>query len=1168
MPQTFKNKKTIITLFTLVLFLIIAVFCFCNFNYKITNVAASGEAWLSEGIYRKPITITNSSTSFTVAGTVSGNPVLGSAGKFSTAINLDGTGDYISIPDSDDWNFAAGDFTIDTWVKFTNVTDTGQGIVRQLTSSGTDGFTLVWNSTDGLAFYVNGSTIPVKYAAFSPTINTWYHVAVTRNSNTWRIFLNGAVVATGTSSVTITNSSQSLEIGKGATFSSNWSGVDNFSLIGYVDEFRISKGVARWTAAFTSPTLAHVPDLYTKLLLHLDEAVGLTSVSSDNVLTNYQVKLNLSYVSSKMNADFSDIRFTSSDGSTELSYWIESYVASTSAVVWVKVPSLIVGATTIYMYYGNSSATTTSSGDNTFAFFDNFTGTSFDSVKWDTQTSPTVSGGYAVFRSSAAAWQSALSKYAADDARNYEIYARYKLVDNSEQRLFHGWGAALTPASPIVPACSYKYSYDHFYANYASTYTTVAWVLETWYTTKHRLDTSYYQTVTLVENGTATNTSAIAFDSTAHHVFFGLNYGGGDVDWVFVKKYAATEPTTSLGAEESLSPFDYQESLLINNTSYASALTNYQVLLTIDTASLISAGKMKSLCEDIRFSDSISYDMADWTNNYHYWIESGCNTATTKIWIKVDTIAALSNKTIYMYYGRSDLSAFSSGDNTFIFFDDFTEATIDTAKWKEYDTGSNINQTGDGLLTITNGTGAWTTTGIYSIPNFNRADGIVVQGKYKSMGSSAGYSYKDTTMLWTHNTTDSVNHPNFIYALYLIMSAATPTVPSLAYYEKGSPSGGVTGTWAAGAQYIIRQIIKTTAGATTQMSSDGGVTWPTYKDSTTATSDTPLKVGFTHYGGGPIYIDDIIVRKYVSPEPTVTISSPPTATNFSVATENDSYLYCDYYYVGNVLTAGKNGNLKFQFEYGGFANSSGYRIAIGTSSDVNSADFYMPSSSTWTPTSPAVPSGGTIAYEGTYVKESPSSAAFEIGYGTGTVGKTYHWWVKLKNANGIESDWIDAGTFVTPKKHYPIVKVMTNKDTIEARDNIQYCSGTDLSKQTLITKDNCYDVCWKGTLGAADPANTNWKCSVCYDATGDAVSCSTLSDGDTTFTWKIPLATTEYELVSGTLTSANPVIKYKVSHSAADLKVGLNITGSACGNESGVFDIGVRMPTWVEISPF
>ena len=542
MPQIIKDKKPII-LFSIILFLIIGGFCFWNLNLDKDDkgVSAAGEGWLSGWSMRAPITL----STLGKQGTILGNPTLGSTGKFGKAVTFDGSGDYISLNDSVDWDFGTGNFTIDFWA---NMSNTNQKSLFEQRVDDNNRFIVYYNSAyPGLVFlYQLAGTNKVYFHTLGAISTGWHHIAFIRDGSTIVTYVDGLV---------------QTQVLDGGSYAGSMSGIEAPFVLGRTnsvadysglfDEFRISN-TARWTAAFSSslPVSAYTPDSNTKLLLHLDETVGSTSVySDDEALTDYQVKVTVPY-DSDMKSDFSDLRFTSSDGSTLLNHWIESYTASTSAVVWIKVPSISPGENTIYAYYGKADATSASDGTNVFAFFDDFSGTTIDSAKWDTQASPTVSGGYAVFRSANATWQSALSKYAADDARNYEIYARYKLVNYSEQRLFHGWGAVLSPVSPY-PACSYRYSYYRFYSSYSSSYATFTWALETLYTTKHKLDDSYYQTVTLVENGTATNTSSAAFNSSINRVFLGLNYGGADVDWVFVKKFANPEPTFVFGEEEN-----------------------------------------------------------------------------------------------------------------------------------------------------------------------------------------------------------------------------------------------------------------------------------------------------------------------------------------------------------------------------------------------------------------------------------------------------------------------------------------------------------------------------------------------------------------------------------------------------------------------------------------
>lgn len=103
------------------------------------------------------------------------------------------------------------------------------------------------------------------------------------------------------------------------------------------------------------------------------KAVTIDNSLNPNELTCYQLQLNVEY-DSDMIADFSDLRFTDSDCQTPIPYWIESYVASDSAVVWVKVPTIPASSTTtVYMYYGSLSAASESNPDDTFDVFVDFT---------------------------------------------------------------------------------------------------------------------------------------------------------------------------------------------------------------------------------------------------------------------------------------------------------------------------------------------------------------------------------------------------------------------------------------------------------------------------------------------------------------------------------------------------------------------------------------------------------------------------------------------------------------------------------------------------------------------------------------------------------------------------------------------------------------------------
>ena len=108
-------------------------------------------------------------------------------------------------------------------------------------------------------------------------------------------------------------------------------------------------------------------------------------------LTNYQIKIELNennFPFSKCRDDGDDIKFFSDNGKI-LSFWIESW-SSSSATIWVKIDEILAYADKIiWLVYGNSSASSVSDGDDTFELFDDFEGISFYSGSWTTKATMT-----------------------------------------------------------------------------------------------------------------------------------------------------------------------------------------------------------------------------------------------------------------------------------------------------------------------------------------------------------------------------------------------------------------------------------------------------------------------------------------------------------------------------------------------------------------------------------------------------------------------------------------------------------------------------------------------------------------------------------------------------------------------------------------------------------
>lgn len=125
-------------------------------------------------------------------------------------------------------------------------------------------------------------------------------------------------------------------------------------------------------------------------------------INSGSDATNVVVRFNVSY-DSDMQADFDDLRFTATDG-TELPYFIESKTNSSTAAVAVKVNSVSTGVNTIYAYYGNGAAASTSDANQVYDVYDTFSGGSLDGAIWGNGANPTVSGGKLILNGGQSIW--------------------------------------------------------------------------------------------------------------------------------------------------------------------------------------------------------------------------------------------------------------------------------------------------------------------------------------------------------------------------------------------------------------------------------------------------------------------------------------------------------------------------------------------------------------------------------------------------------------------------------------------------------------------------------------------------------------------------------------------------------------------------------------------
>ena len=187
--------------------------------------------------------------------TVGNAQISTSVKKYGTgSLAFDGSGDRLIVPTNQLMDLSVGDFTVECWI-YSNTVAAGEANVCYRGAAGNISLAseLQW------AIYRSGSNLLVRpyqgTSDFTITVgtisaNTWHHVAITRSGNTVRGFLNGVQ---GGTTQTVSGALNNNVIWFGAIVGlMTVSSVDQ-AWNGYIDDLRITKGVARYTSSFTPP---------------------------------------------------------------------------------------------------------------------------------------------------------------------------------------------------------------------------------------------------------------------------------------------------------------------------------------------------------------------------------------------------------------------------------------------------------------------------------------------------------------------------------------------------------------------------------------------------------------------------------------------------------------------------------------------------------------------------------------------------------------------------------------------------------------------------------------------------------------------------------------------------------------------------------------------------
>lgn len=641
---------------------------------------------------------------------------------------------------------------------------------------------------------------------------------------------------------------------------------------------------------------------------------------------NFQVKVTVPY-DADMQADFDDIRFYDETAKRQLPHWIERKTDGVSATVWVKAGTF----NTVSLYYGNPQATTGDNGAGVFELFDDFANLS----AWTTSGSAvTAAGGIATVDSGGT-----VSLY-----RNFSVSvpfiaeARYQHPSAYRNRLF-----VTTAAGTGSPT---GYDYGIFNSNgqiYWNGWQGTTLTVNTWYILKWEItDANYVWRLVNDTTGAVINSwshgSAVAGLQRLH--FSGNESASSDfkLDWVRIRKSAATEPSVSIGSEEAFGgAFAITWTGSVSNTASATtptptapsgltasrvsesridlswtdttndesgfrvercagnACSDFSQIADLgpnttsfsDTAGLavdtvyryrVRAYKVASCnggwsgpwsgesqatttltapsgttatasvaagCEELRFVDS------DGTTILNHWVESGCGTDTTKIWLKVPTLP-VGSRTVHLYTGNPVAPAAANPQAVFDLFEDFSGTTIDTGRWVKTDPGNYLSQNGE--LSVSGGTGSWGGTALHSSASFARP--FVFEARHKQTANwSLMFGVKDNTA-----NTSYTYYPHAIYPY---------AGNNLQVYESGSNRGSYMATITPGTWYSYR-IEALTTGAKYYVGTSPS-TLSLFYTGTTGTS-SPLKVGFDN-ANQVFVLDDIRVRRYASPEPTFSVGA-------------------------------------------------------------------------------------------------------------------------------------------------------------------------------------------------------------------------------------------------------------------------------------------------------
>lgn len=204
---------------------------------------------------------------------------------------FDGIDSYLSLVDSDDWYFGTGNFTIDFWVRFSEIGKTQKFIAQS--TSGDDYWSFKINESNQLSFDFTSEGVDLASYTYnwSLTIDTWYHLELTRNGINILLFIDGDLKTWSLIGIPIEDT-EMPNFGGLLLIGCDASPDPKDFLDGWFDEFRISKGIARHTSSFTPPIEEYSQEVNTTFLTNFVSKLNVNKLIQTNLVTVFNRSLN------------------------------------------------------------------------------------------------------------------------------------------------------------------------------------------------------------------------------------------------------------------------------------------------------------------------------------------------------------------------------------------------------------------------------------------------------------------------------------------------------------------------------------------------------------------------------------------------------------------------------------------------------------------------------------------------------------------------------------------------------------------------------------------------------------------------------------------------------------------------------------------------------------